>query len=767
MAKNLPIKVFKKRVTDERLTEGGGSAKLPDWILSDEELEERSIIIHSFLSDLKEKVLYKNSVEDFLPTVITANLFDEAIAKSHRSKVNQIFNVNHKMNIIGFGAGNSLLIKIDNKNDLDSIDRNIIRKEKNAYGISAIEDIDLYEPDISIVPGSSLKAEVFNYYDSELNKLVKERFVNLCGDLNIEYKETIYSEQKIIFKIDNYDEHNLEKLKSFSGLQSLKNMPFFETLYNDQGEEVKIKVRIPDKEAYYPTIGVLDSGISKIPHLDPWIDGLESIYIEDDINRNHGTFVSGIIIYGDQLEQESYTGSSGCKLFDATVFPKYKGIPENELLDNIRDIIEKYPAINIWHMSLGSNRELDINNVSDFGSALDELQKKNNILIIKSAGNCYNYKKNAPRQLLSNGSDSIRSIIVGSIAHKKRDNDLAEVNHPSPFSVSGFALSNIIKPDLTHYGGNAGIIGTGTYCETGVNSFDSSGKIVSHAGTSFSTPRVTAIAAEIIKNLETEFNPLLIKGLLIHSAKYPSNINLDFDERLKLMGFGVPSNATEILFNDPNEITLILSDKLEKGSFLEILDFPFPEEMQEDGMYYGEIILTLVSSPVLDPNQGPEYCQSNIEVFLGTFDDIVEREGPTIRNPLGRTISENFLKSSVYSSSKQKRNTEFLKERFLINYSKKYQPVKKWVINLEECKNSITDLYLRTPKRWYLKLTGLYRDFTETRFENLAQDFCLIITIRDNKRRHNIYQSISTQLNQRNFINSNIQLRGQVVLRAD
>ena len=49
-----------------------------------------------------------------------------------------------------------------------------------------------------------------------------------------------------------------------------------------------------------------------------------SSYPENYVDRGHGTFVSGIIVYGDELESRKLTGLEGCKLFDATVTPTRK-----------------------------------------------------------------------------------------------------------------------------------------------------------------------------------------------------------------------------------------------------------------------------------------------------------------------------------------------------------------------------------------------------------------------------------------------------------
>jgi hypothetical protein len=767
MARTLPIKFFSKREVDDRLTEARGSTKLPSWILEEEEIKENAYKLDAFLSYVNDLVDEKKSQGDFLPTVISSSISDDAIAKSHRGKINKLFNVNNKRNTIGFDESNSLIVKIDNQDDLRAIRRNLSQPDRFIYSLSAIESIALFKPFIDFTFDAPIKIQLINYWDYDVNKIASDRFIRLCEENKIEYSITAYTDTLNIYCLEKYNEESLDKVLNFSGLQSAVKMPFYAaSLSDDTGEEYIVPVKKPLTEVYYPIVGVLDSGISKIEHLEPWIDGAESFYVEEDLETSHGTFVAGLILYGDQLERKDYTGANGCKLFDATVFPKWKSISETELIQNIKEIIEKYPGINIWQLSIGGEAECKPSRISEFGAFLDFLQEQYNILIIKSAGNCDNYKKHAPRSRIKSGSDSVRSLIVGSIAHNKREYDLSEINHPSPFTVRGPSIETITKPDLVHYGGNAGIVEEGRFSTTGVNSFRKDGGYASNIGTSFSAPRVTSLVAEVEKNIEGTFNPLLTKALLIHSAKYPDNINIGQNEKLNLLGFGLPANIGDMIYNNPNEITLILQDTIHKGSFIEILDFPFPEELVEGGLYFGEITITLVASPILDPDQGPEYCQSNIEVLFGTFDDIVDREGPTIKNPIGRDQSINFLNDSIYSVVKQRQNKSFLTERMLINYGNKYQPIKKWVVDLAEIKDTPRVNYLTAPKRWYLKLNGYFRESSESKLTDLSQDFCLIITIRDNTNQHNIYQSVSGMLNQRNFINNDIRLRQRVTIRT-
>src|SRR5690606_6908861 len=111
-------------------------------------------------------------------------------------------------------------------------------------------------------------------------------------------------------------------------------------------------------------------------------------------------------------------------------------------------------------------------------------------------------------------------------------------------------------------------------------------------------------------------------------------------------------------------------------------------------------------------------------------------------------------------------SSEYARERMLINYGKKYSPIKKYAVNLEELRDATAEHYLKAPKKWYLKMTGLYRDFCEMAAledgEELSQEFCLVITIRDPKKTVRVYDEVSQLLTNRNFVHSNIKLRQEV-----
>lgn len=446
-----------------------------------------------------------------------------------------------------------------------------------------------------------------------------------------------------------------------------------------------------------------------------------------------------------------------------------------DLIDNIREAIEAHPEINIWNMSLGTNMESELDEFSEFGMALDNIQDENNVLIIKSAGNCGNFTKGLPKSRVSKTADSIRSLVIGSLAEKKQNGDYAEANMPSPFTRVGPGPANIIKPDLVHYGGNAGVE-NGRIIPNGVASFNLDGQICRNIGTSFSTPRVSRIAAELAYLLKEDFDPLLIKALMIHNAKYPSGIQMRMADKISQMGFGMPVGAEEILYNSPHEITLILRDTLEKGNFIEMFDFPFPSSLvDEHGFFRGQIILTLVNKTLVDEKQAGEYCQSNIDVYFGTYENEKERDTtkPIIKNPYGLDRNHNLLADSIYSASTRGIHplNGFERECTLVKYGKKFHPVKKYAVDLAEMTPSNRERWLPCTRKWYLKIEGLYRDFIEKKAKKedfkLSQEFCMVLSIRDPEKRAPIYDEVTQQLTEKNFIQHDIKLNERIHIYSD
>lgn len=772
MQKYLPIKFYQKREkNDDRFTRAAGGDALPSWVLSGEELAARSSSLVKEVDEIIEVLNRRNSKEyNYIPVVAAVSIEDDAIAKSHRESITDFFGDERKHSrAIGFSGENEILFRIDSLSEMRLVQQKLGNVQSYAKGISAITHISPYAPVIDKFkvdyPETILKATLLNYYDVDLNNRVKDAFTALCDSLSVESRESFYSKDLIIYRLCGIDsEEQYCALCEFPALQFIEPMPRIRIGASLDNLTQEVDVAIPEEDVDYPVVGILDGGISKIEHLKPWIDGRTTPYPEEYLDKTHGTFIGGIVVYGDKLEGKTITGVNGAKVYDGIVMPDTtkETFNEDDFITNIRECVRKNPSIKIWSLSIGyESLEISDSTFSQLAIALDEIQQEYGIIICKAGGNCDNFRVGKPVGRITVPAESLLSVTVGAISNDEK---------PSCFSRIGPGTANTIKPELVSYGGDY-VLHSGRYLLDGVKSFSPDGRIYESAGTSYSTPRVATILASLQNEICETFNPLLIKALSVHSATYPGGDTLNQADRVKMMGYGVPAPVRDILFNAIHEITMVQSDRLAKGKYIEILEFPFPECLvNEEGYYYGDITVTLVAAPVLNGSQGAEYCQSDIEVKFGTFDSINNMVAtPRQKNEYGPDGFSNLLLPRLYHSyadTNVDEDNPFMRERTLLNYGKKYQPVKKWHVNLEEVTPANKNKCLLAPKKWCLRLTGLYRDFTSTRAAlddvELHQDFTLVITIKDPKGEKPVYDEVTQLLDTRNFIHNDIRLRDNI-----
>jgi len=778
--RNLPIRFFRYREGDDRRTEGGGNDQEQKWLLTGTQLIKKSEQLSLELDALKTIVSDREKRQSIVPFVFKAILQEKATAKSRRQYVDKIFNTSRsKNNIIGIVDREELVVRISRLQELQTISNRIKDYSNFDQGLSCLSRIEVFHPTVAIIDKTeNYKIKLLDFQDYEDNLAVIRLFEETLMNNNVLYNKTKYAEFYQVYKINGMQSVVLDILNQndiFEALYSIEPMPQYSVTLDSIPFQETVPIIYPEDGKEYATLGILDNGIAEIPQLRPWIVGERmSSYPADKIMPNHGTFIAGVSLYGDILEGTSWVGHKGIKLFDATVFPDTTNetIDEDELIANIREAIENnYEKIKIWNLSISLKSPIADTDFSDFAKFLDHIQEMYNVLICKSAGNCENFISGRPKGKLHKGADSILSLVVGSIAHDKGPYDFAEIDNPSPFSRIGPGPEFIIKPELVHYGGNAGIKSDGTVVRTGVKSFSMNGKIMQAAGTSFSTPRIAALATGLYQEIKQEFDPLVIKGILVHSANYPNQLSIPYTERTKYVGFGKPPTIQEMLFNDPHEITLILRESLVKGKFLEILDFPMPSCLIKNGFFTGQIIATLVYSPILEPSQGSEYCQSNINVLLGTYDEKTARDTTqkNILNPVGKKSPQNIFRHDLYSKRKISNDTGAFsqRERLLIEFADKYYPVKKYAVDLSELTEA-NKRYITANKNWYLKLEGLYRSFSEQKAINIGkpqQDFCLLVTIKDPTGKLNVYNETIQKLDAFQFWHNSINLASQISVK--
>ena len=770
MERNLPIQLVETRgVQDIFHKEGGGGDRLPKWY-SEGNIRQNAQTMRVTLTEVGNIFAERARKQvEGLPVIVKATLHEDATAKSYRGNARSVFTTRRKRNIIGATDPRELIIKIDNSTDLNTISRNVQENNLNKLskdkriGIASITGLSLFSTQVEDgIENECVKVRLIDYLDHRLNEWSRELFLTQCQKLGIDIKTTSFSHESRLYYINSLTDENRIALSTMDSVLSVRRMPYFEITTSPEPFYTDIEVKRPNIDDTYPEIGILDSGVANIPHLTEWINEEQNTANLDneDIRKGHGTAVASILNYGDELLGIEATRCAPAKItsFIVNTVPTVMKISEFEMIEHIKSAIENNPHIKVWNLSQGSDIEISDTCFSDFAIEIDALQKKHNVLICKSSGNTSVYNKTK----ICQGADSIMSLVVGSVTHRNDGANDAPLHKRSFFSRFGPGPNYLIKPDLVHYGGNE-IQGVHTLSEFGYQSNYLK-------GTSFSTPRITSLAANLAYRLNRNFDPTLIKALLIHNAHYPGIDNTDSNSLLQELGHGVPQDIDTILYNDPNEFTMIWQPTFDTDDY-QIQDIPFPQSMiDEQGHFYGEITVTVVSDPVLKGTEGSEYCQSEVEVLLQTYDGIqyvplnaVGNAG-RIRNSERLINPQNVLVKTIYGKKSFKSNVR--SERTLTESGLKYQPIKKYHVNLEQATPTSKDNYLTQNKRWCLKMRAMYRDATISEKEidgvHETAKATVIITIRDPKERNIAYNECMASLAIHNFPHSNVMVRQHI-----
>jgi len=250
--------------------------------------------------------------------------------------------------------------------------------------------------------------------------------------------------------------------------------------------------------------------------------------------------------------------------------------------------------------------------------------------------------KKLPKGKLYHGSDSLLSIVIGAI-----NND----GYASNYSRVGLGPKGTIKPDVASYGGELLLGDNREMIMKGVKSFSRNGNIASSSGTSFATARISSLATIIYQNIckdfrdFSDFNPILLKALIIHSAK-----NTDKNLSMEEIGYGIPATSIEILSYFKNENVKIFNGVMEKNQEID-LDASFFEYKKDI-----KVKITLVYDTEFDYFQNEEYIKSDIKIK-----DISEN-GRNLTRKFEGILARN-KKIELYSNSDIKKNYTLIVEK--------------------------------------------------------------------------------------------------------
>jgi subtilisin family serine protease len=391
-----------------------------------------------------------------------------------------------------------------------------------------------------------------------------------------------------------------------------------------------------------PAIAVLDSGLTAGHPLLSGAVGDAQNYLHhspspyDGPTNWHGTFVSGIALYGDVeacIRQSQFVPQ--LRLFSGKVFndddQDRTEFVEKAVERAVRELQEQY-GCRVFNLSYGDrNKIYDGRHLGGLAYTLDRLTRELGVLFVVPTGNLYlnDVQQNYPDYLfdesvrLLDPATALNVLTVGGLAHHEASKDaqrypdrieeqiLARSGQPSPITRTGPSINGAIKPDLVEHAGNITIgrvAGQRRYQGLGVVSLNGgfaagSGAFREDVGTSFAAPVVAHKAARLLEQLPN-VSPNLIRALLGAHAYWPhatktllSNKEsvINKDRITRVVGYG-QVNDDALYRSLDDSVTLMADDQIAKDK-QHIYELPVPIAYWQGRGRSRDISVALAYSP--------------------------------------------------------------------------------------------------------------------------------------------------------------------------
>jgi len=557
--------------------------------------------------------------------------------------------------------------------------------------IDSIEDIPIEQKIGEALIENPLKEDISEFVnvelwrmdDERLNKFIRQMEETFSSNNNFRITDRLITNTFALMRI-KLDKKVFDQLIKFKEIAYINRpaLPEFNPFEYYALDVEELKISGPNEDAY--GILIVDSGIiSGHPLLEKAV-GDEANFQEKEDNLQdtvgHGTAVAGVALYGDieecvtekEFKAQNWIFSAKVmyaeKNFSGEYIATYdkEKLVENQLKDAIKYFLDNPDnKIKVVNISLGNHNEIwrhTYHRQLPLAALIDELALSyEDIVFVISAGNqdprkIYNsleeIKKNYPDFLknnshfnITNPATSALALTVGAIAtfpRKRKDSfsrkdiwiTVAKEGMPAPFTRKGPGINNMVKPELSEYGGNL------ILKEQSKKIFeDIGGKLLLLSnkfpenlfhfdyGTSFSAPKVARCIA-IIANHYRDANANLLKNLLLQSAEYPPiNNDTTLNERefkrflLFSEGYGIP-NIQKALYSFDHRVLLFNEGEIPLNKIklfsLEIPSIFFTTKGKKI------ISIALTYNPPFRPSRGDSYI-GNI-LYFKLFRDVDQNE---------------------------------------------------------------------------------------------------------------------------------------------
>lgn len=333
IVERLPIKLILPRQGKERRVEAGGGRPVPFRTV--DAAFRRSLV--SEVSSIDE--VLRPSMKETGAIHIRVQLHATALAKSHRP--NQLFS-SDTCPIVGAGRLGELFVKATPKGL-----ENLRTKIKDAQSDQLMKEISCVTTIQAVTPtfrrkgiesadilrrsprrgekGFLTRVRLFNFGTDEHQPRLVQNFQETCRQRNISINSSGYSSSSYIYGAECHSVDDVEVLSQIVGVRSVTGMPLIRSILPQMFNPKPLK-KLATRDEFsgdIPVVVVVDSGISsQNTELKTWVVGRSSHVAPQYHNTDHGTFVAGLICWGNELNPTiAGIDSSPCGVFDLQVIP--------------------------------------------------------------------------------------------------------------------------------------------------------------------------------------------------------------------------------------------------------------------------------------------------------------------------------------------------------------------------------------------------------------------------------------------------------------
>lgn len=174
-------------------------------------------------------------------------IINDAIAKTHRREVNNLFRTGADNNILGLAEADEIIIKLDHLKETEMIIERLKNTQRYAYALSCIDSISKFKPLISKSESNkpaNYKIKLINFQNYEQNTAIRNYFEKSMKQLGLEVKKTNYTSDYVVYSIQSV---NLDVLletinenEAFEAIFSIEPMPKYTVALDMEDDEAAV-----------------------------------------------------------------------------------------------------------------------------------------------------------------------------------------------------------------------------------------------------------------------------------------------------------------------------------------------------------------------------------------------------------------------------------------------------------------------------------------------------------------------------------------------